>query len=710
MYNFRARDPQGRPLIWTVTGTDSHAFEISSSGVLTFDSPPDFENPTDFNQDNKYEITAVVTDEQGLTDSAVVIITVSNHAEGVEPTISTRRPPSTYRENGTLAVYTFRASDPQRRTITWCLEGTDTGDFTITRNNSGRGVLAFPNPPDFENPSDSDHDNIYDITVMATDEDSHADRLSFTITVTDVNEGPEISRIGSAPGSVPENQDQTQVLARYTATDPEGGTLSRWRTSGTGGGDLVISQQGELRFRHTPDYERAADSNRDNIYIFSVRAYDGRYYGYQEVTVTVEDVNEAPEFNSGSRTEFTYRENGTSALYTYRATDPEGGPVTWSRATNNDGGFFTIDQQGRLAFSTSPNFEAEADSDRNNVYNVTVQARDDAFNTASLPVTVTVTDLNEGPTIAGNQTFSFVESTNTVQVLATYTATDPEDPSADITRWSLSGTDGGDFVINEQGELRFRNTPDHERPADSNRDNIYNLLVRASDGRYYGYREVTVTVTSVNEPPEFNSGSRTEFTYRENSTSSLYTYCATDPERADIEWDVSGPDEIDFSISDEGALSFRSTPNLESPIGINGNAYQVTVEAEDDDGNTASLPITVTVADLNEGPTVTGIQTLSFEENTTQDRILATYRGEDTEDTSVVITRWSLSGTDGGDFVINEDGELRFRNTPDYERPADSNRDNIYMFSVRASDGRYYGYREVTVTVTGLVLQRRVVW
>ena len=693
-----------------MTGTDSHAFEISSSGVLTFDSPPDFENPTDFNQDNKYEITAVVTDEQGLTDSAVVIITVSNHAEGVEPTISTRRPPSTYRENGTLAVYTFRASDPQRRTITWCLEGTDTGDFTITRNNSGRGVLAFPNPPDFENPSDSDHDNIYDITVMATDEDSHADRLSFTITVTDVNEGPEISRIGSAPGSVPENQDQTQVLARYTATDPEGGTLSRWRTSGTGGGDLVISQQGELRFRHTPDYERAADSNRDNIYIFSVRAYDGRYYGYLELTVTVEDVNEAPEFNSGSRTEFTYRENGTSALYTYRATDPEGGPVTWSRATNNDGGFFTIDQQGRLAFSTSPNFEAEADSDRNNVYNVTVQARDDAFNTASLPVTVTVTDLNEGPTIAGNQTFSFVESTNTVQVLATYTATDPEDPSADITRWSLSGTDGGDFVINEQGELRFRNTPDHERPADSNRDNIYNLLVRASDGRYYGYREVTVTVTSVNEPPEFNSGSRTEFTYRENSTSSLYTYCATDPERADIEWDVSGPDEIDFSISDGGALSFRSTPNLESPIGINGNAYQVTVEAEDDDGNTASLPITVTVADLNEGPTVTGIQTLSFEENTTQDRILATYRGEDTEDTSVVITRWSLSGTDGGDFVINEDGELRFRNTPDYERPADSNRDNIYMFSVRASDGRYYGYREVTVTVTGLVLQRRVVW
>ena len=315
-----------------------------------------------------------------------------------------------------------------------------------------------------------------------------------------------------------------------------------------------------------------------------------------------------------------------------------------------------------------------------------------------IDVTVSVTPVNEPPSVIGQPSHSVDE--NSGAFAAFYSASDPE--GGTTFTWSLTGTDGGDFTITQGGQLTFRNTPDYERPADSNRDNIYNLLVRASDGRYYGYREVTVTVTPVNEPPEFNSGSRTEFTYRENSTSSLYTYCATDPERADIEWDVSGPDEIDFSISDEGALSFRSTPNLESPIGINGNAYQVTVEAEDDDGNTASLPVTVTVTDLNEGPIVTGNQTLSFLENTNTEQVLATYSATDPEDTNAMIARWSLSGTDGGDFVINELGELRFRNTPDYERPADSNRDHVYVFSVRASDGRYYGCLEVTVTVTGL--------
>ena len=51
-----------------------------------------------------------------------------------------------------------------------------------------------------------------------------------------------------------------------------------------------------------------------------MRASDGRYYGYLEVTVTVEDVNEPPVV-TGTET-FTYRENGKANLYTFRATDP----------------------------------------------------------------------------------------------------------------------------------------------------------------------------------------------------------------------------------------------------------------------------------------------------------------------------------------------------------------------------------------------------
>ena len=197
-------------------------------------------------------------------------------------------------------------------------------------------------------------------------------------------------------------------------------------------------------------------------------------------------------------------------------------------ADNND---FTISETGALTFTSPPNFESPQGSGLdNNEYLVTVQARDDNFNTSSLDVTVTVTDVNEGPEVSGQQFLTFTENQATDRVLATYNATDPEDPSAVITRWSLSGTDAGDFTINESGELSFRNVPDYERPADSGRDNVYNFSVRASDGSLYGYLSVTVTVDDVNEPPTITTTSKTDFSYRENGTATIYTFKASDPE------------------------------------------------------------------------------------------------------------------------------------------------------------------------------------
>ena len=101
--------------------------------------------------------------------------------------------------------------------------------------------------------------------------------------------------------------------------------------------------------------------------------------------------------------------------------------------------------------------------------------------------------------------------------------------------WRLTGTDRGDFVINELGELIFRSIPDHERPADSNRDNEYVFTLQASDGRYHGTIDVTVNVTPVNEAPTITttSSSATGLRQSENQTSRLYTYRATDPEGGD---------------------------------------------------------------------------------------------------------------------------------------------------------------------------------
>ena len=148
--------------------------------------------------------------------------------------------------------------------LTYRLSGDDARYFTIDSNAQ---LKTSATPLDYETRSDKDAV----VVITAGDESGQTATITVTISVIKVNEGPEISLVGSTPGSVPENYDPSLVLVRYTATDPEGGTVSRWRTSGTDGGDFVMNEQGELRFRYTPDYERPADSNRDNIYELQVR-------------------------------------------------------------------------------------------------------------------------------------------------------------------------------------------------------------------------------------------------------------------------------------------------------------------------------------------------------------------------------------------------------------------------------------------------------
>ena len=164
----------------------------------------------------------------------------------------------------------------------------------------------------------------------------------------------------------------------------------------------------------------------------------------------------------------------TSRLYTYRATDPEGADtVTWS-VEGVDARFFDIDEGGQFSFKeeNAPDFERPADSGRDNVYNVEIQAEDSGGIEASLPVTVTVRDVNEGPEVTSGSP-SFTISENQDLPNAVYTGFDPE--GGTVTRWTVGGTDGGDFTISQEGVLTFRNTPDFERPADSNRDNMYEV-------------------------------------------------------------------------------------------------------------------------------------------------------------------------------------------------------------------------------------------
>jgi hypothetical protein len=85
-------------------------------------------------------------------------------------------------EENTKDVATVEATDPDGDAITYSLSGLDASAFTVGSNS---GVLAFVNAPDYEEPTDAGADNVYEITVSASDGTASAS-LGLVITVADL--------------------------------------------------------------------------------------------------------------------------------------------------------------------------------------------------------------------------------------------------------------------------------------------------------------------------------------------------------------------------------------------------------------------------------------------------------------------------------------------------------------------------------------------
>ena len=332
--------------------------------------------------------------------------------------------------------------------------------------------------------------------MVATAQPTLRCTLAVTVTVNSVNEPPTVT--GTQPRSFPENS--VRPLATYSATDPEGETIT-WSVSGTDSDDFVISESGVLTFINSPDFENPTDANRDNDYLVTVEARDDSFNtGALDVAVTVTNSTgpEEPTITTTSNPS-PYRENGTGTVYTLRARDPQGRPVSWS-LTGADSHALEISSGGALTFGNPPDFENPTDSNRDNKHELTVVVTDDQGLTDSVDVTAIVEDVDETPVVSGPSSLEFEEGTSPGSTLSTYTFTDPDLKGIDL---ALSGADGEDFTLSSAGDLAFNEVPNFEEPADSGGNNDYRFTIEAreqGDGTSVGRLNVTIDVTNIDEP------------------------------------------------------------------------------------------------------------------------------------------------------------------------------------------------------------------
>ena len=433
----------------------------SDRATLTFREPPDFENQADCNMDDTYTYEVTV---QATRGSATFTREVTVTVQDVNDAVMVVEGPAGYVENDTEEPVTLELTGVSD-TVTWSLATDSNAGCDAARFNMDGGTLTFREPPDHENPTDCDMDNTYEVTVQAR---AGADtfKRTLTIRITDGNDPPTFADNQEMNFDVPENSEPDFLIDTVAATDPNDDTL----TYSLGGDDdeffTIDSRSGELRTAAAFDYEQPKDADSRNTYAVEVLVSDGKNPdgttdadksadARRPVTITVTNVNEGPTFAADQQTSFEVPENDSNfSIGTVEANDPESGDTPTYSLGGVDNEFFTIDSRGELltAAAAEFNFEQPGDKDRDKGYEVVVLVSDhknpdgttdaDKSADARLPVTITVTDVNEAGTVSLDP--------DPPQALSLLTATlnDPDTPSRVRWQWFRSdyGADPWDSV------------------------------------------------------------------------------------------------------------------------------------------------------------------------------------------------------------------------------------------------------------------------
>ena len=618
-----ASDSENDTLTYSLSGTDAASFGIvQATGQLLTKVALDFEAK------DTYTVTVTATDPSGLFDTTTVTITVIDVNEAPSVTVT---PTVYFVENGTGEVATYMAADPENATLTWKVTGVDSNAFSIDG-----GVLTFKTPPDYENPTDADTNNVYMVTVEASD-GPNTDDLAVTITVTDVDEPP------LAPGQpVVSEESADSVSVTWTAPANDG------RPAITGY-DYQYKKTDEQSWSGAT---YAIPGDFTNLYItrldastsydVQARAKNDEGTGLWSATGAGSTGNTTPAFSNSAVTRDVAENTpaGINIGYPVAATDDDNGDSLTYTLGGADAAAFDIDSKtGQL--KTKALLDREA---AKNTYTVIVTATDSADATDEATVTITVTDVNELPAFLPGETgFRVVnENTDSGQYIGVPVgANDPD--SSDTLTYTLGGTNAASFaIVASTGQLQTNAALDYETKSN------YSVTVSVSDGKdAEGIIDttadatipVTIVVDDVNEPPKFDAGTTTR-TIAENTAADTNIGApvrATDPDDYTLSYSLGGTDAAIFRINaSTGQLQTRGPLDHEAK-----SSYTVTVSVHDGkaiDGTPSqaaddTVTVTITVTDVEEDGTLT----LSSVQPQVDTALTATLTDPDG---SVTITTW----------------------------------------------------------------------
>ncbi|MBO1050776.1 MAG: hypothetical protein HEQ25_01805 [Dolichospermum sp. DET73] len=502
--------------------------------------------------------------------------------------------PGAFLENSNNIILTVSDPNPQD-TVTFAITGgADQSLFTLDPTT---GQLTFNSIPDFENPIDSNQDNIYEVQITAHDnfgEPATTTLRGLTVSalniqVTNVNETPTNLTLSNT--NINENVAPLTVIGNFSTTDVDAGnTFTYTLISGAGDTDnnLFTISSNQLKINASPDFETKSS------YSILVKTTDQGGLSYEkQLTLNVNDLNEPPTSLTLSNNSINENVDLLTVIGDFSATDPDAGNTLFTYSLVNgagdtDNNVFTI-SSNQLKINASPDFETK------NSYSIRVKTTDQGGLSYEKQLTIGVNNVNETPTNLILSNTSVNENVALLTVIGDFSTTDID--TGNTFSYSLvngaGDTDNNVFTISSN-QLKINASPDFETK------NSYSIRVKTTDQGGLSYeKQLTIGVNNVNETPTNLILSNTsvnenvalltvigDFSTTDIDTGNTFSYSL-----------VNGAGDTDnnvFTIS-SNQLKINASPDFETK-----NSYSIRVKTTDQGGLSHEKQLTIGVNDLNE--------------------------------------------------------------------------------------------------------------
>lgn len=293
--------------------------------------------------------------------------------------------------------------------------------------------------------------------------------------------------------------------------------------------------------------------------------------------------NTAPVLTAAAAAD--YAENGTGAVLTASAIDVQNAPADLVFDLGGaDAGLFVFDSvSGELSLQASPDFESPADAGGDNVYDVTLTVTDTGDLSDTQAIAITVTGINEAPTIV-DQSFPVDEDAANDTEVGTIAYADP-DAGGSHTVMVTGGSGQGVFGVSATGVITVTDS------AALTEGSSFTLDVTVTDnGALTDTAVVTITVAGVNHAPV--AGTLADVTAQFGTLVSIDAGVVFTDEDGDLlTFALSSVPGLPASLDFDTATGVISGTPLEADIG----SYEITVTATDPDSAEASVTFTLTI-------------------------------------------------------------------------------------------------------------------